>query len=161
LRVWRLCRRRFAAFDGEGARRAGGRWNRPGVAVVYTSGTLSLAALEYFVHLDPEDRPDDLVAVPARVPDDLSRTTVEPARLPRNWRAYPAPEGLADIGRDWIEKGDTAVLEVPSALVPREWNYLLNPSHADFRRIEVGKAEPFVFDARMRKAEARRARRKR
>jgi RES domain-containing protein len=151
LLVWRLCRRRLAAFDGEGARLAGGRWNRPGTPVVYTSATLSLAALEYFVHLDPEDRPEDLVAVSARIPEDLRRTTVDAASLPRNWRSYPAPERLAAVGMRWIEAGETAVAAVPSALVPQEWNYLLNPAHPDFGRIEVGAARPFAFDARMRK----------
>src|SRR4029453_19008701 len=88
-RVWRICRQPYAAFDGEGARQAGGRWNHRGVAVVYTSATLSLAALEYFVHLDPTDAPGDLVAIPADIPDSLSRIEIRAETLPSHWRAYP------------------------------------------------------------------------
>ena len=68
MRVWRLCRRAHAAPDGEGARRYGGRWNQRGTALVYTSASASLAALEYFVHLDPEDAPPDLILVPGDIP---------------------------------------------------------------------------------------------
>jgi RES domain-containing protein len=77
-------------LDGEGARQAGGRWNHRGVAVVYTSATLSLAALEYFVHLDPADVPGDLVAIPAEIPDTLTRREITADSLPANWQAYPA-----------------------------------------------------------------------
>jgi len=133
---------------------AGGRWNRRGRAVVYTSRTLSLAALEYFVHLAVADAPDDLVAVPADLPDSVSRQEVRLADLPRNWRAYPAPEALADVGTRWVEAGRTAVLIVPSAVIPRERNYLLNPVHPEFKFIRVGAPEPFTFDARIWKPRA-------
>ncbi|MGH7267329.1 MAG: RES family NAD+ phosphorylase [Candidatus Rokuibacteriota bacterium] len=148
-RVWRICRRPFAAFDGEGARQAGGRWNRPGVAVVYTSATLSLAALEYFVHLDPGDAPVDLVVVPADIADDVSRRELAAAALPRNWREYPAPAELADLGTAWVHDGASAVLVVPSAIVPQERNVLFNPAHPDFRRVRIGRPEAFSFDPRM------------
>ena len=119
------------------------------MAVVYTSATLSLAALEYFVHLDPIDAPGDLVAIPAEIPDTLSRTEIRTATLPPNWRAYPAPEQLAELGMSWVRARKTAVLVVPSAIVPQEHNVLLNPAHADFRRIRPGTPEPFSFDPRM------------
>jgi RES domain-containing protein len=149
MKVWRICRRKHSAFDGEGARRAGGRWNRRGTAVVYTSATLSLAVLEYFVNLSPGDAPADLVRIAADLPEDLAVTPLDPAELPRGWRRYPAPESLAEIGTRWAEAAKTAVLAVPSAVVPEERNYLLNPAHPDFRRTSVGKPEPFSLDARM------------
>ncbi len=149
MRVWRLCKRRHAALDGEGARRAGGRWNRRGTAVVYASESLSLAALELLVHCDPALLPDDLVAVAAEIPDALRVERVEEKTLPRNWRAYPAPESLARIGTDWAASMRSPVLAVPSAVVPRERNFLLNPSHPEFRRVRAGEAEPFSFDARL------------
>jgi RES domain-containing protein len=149
VKVWRLCRKKNAAFDGEGARLAGGRWNRRGTAVVYTSATLSLAVLEYFVHLPASAAPPDLVAIPAEVPGSLSVTSIALASLPRGWRRYPAPEGLAELGSRWAVENRTAVLEVPSVVVPAERNYLLNPAHPDFRRIAVGKPEPFSLDFRM------------
>jgi RES domain-containing protein len=116
---------------------------------VYTSATLSLAALEYFVHLDPIDAPSDLVAILAEIPDTLARTEIRAETLPPNWRAYPAPEQLAEIGTTWVRARTTAVLVVPSAVVPQERNCLLNPAHSDFRRIRAGKPEAFSFDPRM------------
>jgi len=119
------------------------------VAVVYTSATLSLAALEYFVHLDPTDAPGDLVAIPADIPDSLPRIEIRAETLPSRWRAYPAPEELAELGTAWVRARKTAVLEVPSAIVPQEHNFVLNPAHSDFRRIRPGTPEAFNFDPRM------------
>ena len=144
-----MCRRPYAAFDGEGARLAGGRWNHRGVAVVYTSATLSLAALEYFVNLEFATAPSDLVAVPAGIPDSVSCTEIADSVLPPSWRAYPAPHRLADLGSAWATSTRSAVLIVPSAVIPAERNYVLNPGHPEFRAIRVGTAEPFAFDPRM------------
>lgn len=149
MQLWRLCRKKYVAFDGEGARLAGGRWNRRGTAVVYTSATLSLAVLEYFVNLPASVAPPDLVMVRADLPDGLAVKSLDAAGLPRNWRQYPAPESLAEMGSRWAEEGKTAVLAVPSAVVPQEKNYLLNPAHPDFRRITIGRPEPFSLDLRM------------
>ncbi len=119
------------------------------MAIVYTSATLSLAALEYLVHLDPPRAPADLVAVPADIPDAVARREVTAAALPPKWRAYPAPEALADLGTAWARAGTSAVLMVPSVIVPQERNFLLNPAHPDFRRIRLGRPEPFSFDPRL------------
>ncbi|MEX2081250.1 MAG: RES family NAD+ phosphorylase, partial [Dehalococcoidia bacterium] len=131
IRCWRLTKRRYAhdALSGEGARLYGGRWNPRGVALVYTSGSQSLAILELLVHLDLEQVPPDMVAIPIDIPDSLAMDTLEPESLPGDWRRYPAPAALARLGADWAESGHAAVLRVPSALVPEEWNYLLSPSH--------------------------------
>ncbi len=118
------------------------------MAVVYTSGTLSLAALEYLVHLEPSEAPDDLVAIPAELPDTLRRTEVRADALPPTWRAYPAPDALAELGTAWVRAASTAILLVPSAAVPQERNVLLHPAHPDFRRVRVGRPEPFSFDPR-------------
>lgn len=152
MNVWRLCRRKYIAFDGEGSRLAGGRWNRRGTAVVYTSATLSLAVLEYFVNLPRAAAPPDLVAVAAELPEDLPMTSVEEGALPRGWRKYPAPESLAEIGTRWAQESKTPVLAVPSAVVPREKNYLLNPAHPLFAGVRIGKPEPVVLDSRMWKS---------
>jgi RES domain-containing protein len=152
LRVWRLCKRRHAAFDGEGARLAGGRWNRKGTAVVYTSATRSLAAQELFVHLALDEAPADLVAASAEIPDDLPITALRIADLPKGWRRFPAPESLADLGTNWVESNESAVLEIPSAVIPQESNYLLNPRHPDFHRIRAQQPEAFTYDPRMWKS---------
>ena len=151
-RVWRLCRRKHAgAFDGEGARLSGGRWNPPGVPVVYASETISLAALEILVHIDADDAPEDLVVVPVDIPDDVDVAEVTARGLPGDWRSTPAPARLQRLGADWVRAGKTAVLSVPSAVVPQERNYAFNPRHADFARIKRGKPEPFRIDPRLPK----------
>jgi RES domain-containing protein len=152
VRVWRLCKKKHAAFDGEGARRAGGRWNRKGTAVVYASESLALAVLELLVHVDAALLPDDLVAAASEIPDALAIARIEETSLPRGWRAHPAPQTLARLGTEWADSLESAVLSVPSALVPRERNFLLNPAHHDFRKIQIGPAEPFRIDTRLRPA---------
>jgi len=149
VRVWRVCSKRHQRFDGEGARRYGGRWNHPGTSVIYTSGSLSLAALELFVHVDIDLASTDLVAIHADVPDSVATETVKIESLPKNWRRYPAPEALKDIGVMWAAKASTAILAVPSAVIPEERNYLLNPAQKNFSRIRVSTPVPFRFDARM------------
>lgn len=149
MRVWRICLKRHQAFDGEGAYQYGGRWNHPGTSVVYTSGSLSLGALEYFVHVDADTAPGDLVAISADVPDGVQIDRIRIANLPKVWRRYPAPEALQDIGTGWVKRGFTLVLAVPSAVIPEEHNYLLNPAHRDFKRVRLSKPVSFHFDPRM------------
>jgi RES domain-containing protein len=110
---------------------------------------LSLAALELFVHVDTDLAPAGLIAIAADIPENLTADAVEIAKLPKNWRAYPAPEALKDLGTAWINKSSSAVLAVPSAVIPTEQNYLLNPKHPDFKRIRIQSAVPFEFDPRM------------
>src|SRR5947207_2322195 len=125
--VWRVTRRAHAEqpLTGEGARRFGGRWNHVGTSLVYTSGTLSLAVLEYLVNLSIRDLPDDLVSIQVQVPDDLARTELAIDDLPENWRTFPASEELKDIGSDWVREGTTPILSVPSVVIPNELNYLV------------------------------------
>ncbi len=151
MRVWRLCHQRFAtsAFDGEGARLYGGRWNHKGLPVVYCSATLSLAVLEVLVHHRVAIPPQDFVAVPAELPARLKITTLTAADLPADWQQDPAPASLQELGSDWLHKATTVALAVPSVLVPQEFNYLLNPQHKDFSHVVIGKPEKFPFDARL------------
>ncbi len=152
VRFCRLTKARyqFTAFGGEGARLYPGRWNHKGVPLVYCAATLSLAALEYFVHIDAPDLPDDLVALPAELPDDAVEV-LDAAVLPRDWRALPGPSALKDIGDAWVRSMRTVGLSVPSAVVPSERNVLLNPAHSGMAALHVGPAEPFAFDARIRR----------
>jgi RES domain-containing protein len=113
---------------------------------------LSLAALELFVHVDTDLMPSGLIAIPADIPDDVKIETTDAGKLPKSWRAYPAPEAVKDIGTAWIERSATAVLAVPSAVISSERNYLLNPKHVDFSRIRIESSMPFEFDPRMWKA---------
>jgi RES domain-containing protein len=116
---------------------------------VYTSATASLAALEYFVHLTAAQAPDDLVLIPVDVPEELAIQMIRPGELPREWRRYPAPEALAQIGAMWVREQRSAVLRVSSAVIPQESNYLLNPQHRDFAELRIGPAEAFSLDPRL------------
>jgi len=97
--AWRICKKRHvaSAFRGIGAAKVGGRWNRKGEPVIYASSSLSLAALELFVHLEPNGMPDDLRSVVAAIPDTVSWEELTAADLPANWREYPAPARLKVI----------------------------------------------------------------
>ncbi len=148
--VYRILRKAYARkpFDGEGAYRFGGRWSSAGVRLAYTAEHLSLAIIEYFVHIDADDPPKDLVVVNAKIPDTVSRVTVPVGGLPRNWRAIPPPPELAEIGDDFVRRGQAAILIVPSALAPTESNWLINPRHPSFRKIRLNVPEPFQYDPR-------------
>ena len=147
--LWRLARARHPELDGEGARRRGARWNPRGMAVVYAASTLSLAALEVLVHTDERDAPDDLMATPIEVPDDLEQEELSVSTLLRNWRETPAPERLQAVGFEWKKRGKTALLSVPSVVVPTERNWLLDPDHRDFKKIIARKPHTFHFDPRL------------
>jgi RES domain-containing protein len=149
-RVYRILRRPYSKkpLDGEGAHRFGGRWSSPGIRLAYTAEHLSLAMIEYFVHIDADDAPRDLVVVTANVPDRVSRIALPEKRLPANWRRSPAPQGLAAIGDGFVGEGSAAILIVPSVLAPAESNWLVNPRHPDFSKIIVHPHERFRFDRR-------------
>jgi RES domain-containing protein len=151
LIVWRITRRRHQALDGEGARLYGGRWNNEGRAVVYTSATLSLAALEYLVHTEPLLAPSDLVAIEIDIPEDGDAgARVEPGQFPAgDWREFPAPEWQAELGELWLGDGTFLWLAVPSVVVPREYNVLINPGHARMSDVRVVSTRPFAFDKRL------------
>ena len=154
VRVWRVVPAGHQAFDGEGTRPFGSRWVPKGLPAIYTSSTLSLAALEFFVHTDPDLLPAHLVAISADVPDDSIVREIALSGLPRTWRKIPAPAELQALGRSWIVAGKTMVLSVPSVVVPVERNYVLNPAHPEFHRIHTGEAQDFSFDPRMWKGKA-------
>jgi RES domain-containing protein len=149
LTVWRLVTARFAdsAFSGEGARLYGGRWNRKGVPMVYAAATQSLAMLEMLVQDEPLRA--HYVVIPATVPKGLKIERIAPDQLPADWRDLSARESLQAIGSDWVKRQSSAVLAVPSAVIPTESNYLLNPQHPSFARIEIGKPQDFVTDLRL------------
>lgn len=150
-RVYRVLRKKYARtpLDGEGAYRYGGRWSSPGARLSYTSEHESLALLEYFVHLDKDDPPADLVLAAAEIPDNLDREQVELKDLPSNWRAPAAPPELALIGDEFVRRQEHCLLVVPSVLATSEHNCLINPAHPEFNRIAILENHPVAFDRRM------------
>jgi RES domain-containing protein len=151
MRVFRVLRAAYARypFDGEGSYLYGGHWSSPGTRLVYTSEHQSLSMLEYFVHLDPEDAPDDLELATADVPENTSRHKIRVRELPTHWRETPAPLELAQIGDEFVKGNENCVLVVPSALAVSENNWLINPLHPDFRKVAVRPPEPLQYDSRM------------
>lgn len=149
-RVYRILRRPYAKkpLDGEGAYRFGGRWSSAGVRLAYTAEHLSLAMIEYFVHINEDDAPRDLVVAAADIPAGVSRIAISENRLPANWRRIPAPPALAAIGDDFVRDCRAAILVVPSVLAPAESNWLVNPGHPDFLKIRVRPPEAFRYDRR-------------
>jgi RES domain-containing protein len=150
MHLWRISKARFAesAFSGEGARLFDGRWNFEGVPMVYTSTSLALAAIEFFVHLDPSVAPDDLVSMKANLPDELGIEQIYEDQLPPQWRRVDNNE-LQKRGSDWVKSKRSVALLVPSAVVDEEWNVLLNPRHPDFAAITIEPVKPFRYDERM------------
>ncbi|MGC2406729.1 MAG: RES family NAD+ phosphorylase [Candidatus Cybelea sp.] len=152
IEVWRLVRSAFcpnprAAFSGEGAAIAGGRWNRRGTRVAYASWTRSLAILEILATIDRVDAPSDYVFVSATLEEaEIDRL----ATLPATWRAPARSEASIEIGENFLTEVKHLALAVPSAIVPGEYNYLINPRHPGFESLRVTETlEPFSFDSRI------------
>ena len=151
LSAWRLTKTKLlsGAWDGQGAKKTGGRWNSVGIAVVYTSSTLSLALVEVLVHV-----PSGILPAYSAVRVDFDESlvsAVERAELPAHWRSHPPPPETKAIGDRWVAQGNSVVLRVPSVVVPYEFNYVLNPAHPAFADIRLGDAMPFPFDPRLPK----------
>jgi RES domain-containing protein len=150
ITAWRLVDPLYIddAFSGKGARLYGGRWNAPGTAIVYTASLISLATLELIVHVPRARRLPEYNLVPCYFHEVLVEE-VDRAKLPPNWRMYPAPPELQELGETWVHEERCAVLRVPSAVIEEESNYLLNPAHEDFKSIDVGQPRPFTLDYRL------------
>lgn len=149
--LYRICKtkRVGAAFDGEGARLYGGRWNSPGTRMVYTAGSLSLAVLEILVHLENDAILPGYSYVKVDCPDDLITNVIDIAPLPKDWQSSPPPGELKQIGDEWTSKMKSAVLAVPSAVVSIEPNYLINPAHSDFGQLKFSLPEALTIDPRL------------
>lgn len=141
--------RAATAFDGEGARLFGGRWNSPGTRIVYVAGSRSLATLEVLVHIeDASTIEKEYCVIPLVIPEGLI-SRVDRGMLPADWNSpEPLPE-TQYFGDAWVRSGSSAVLEVPSAVTNEEHNYLINPAHPDFPAIVIGPASPFRIDSRL------------
>ena len=147
---WRITVADFAsaAFKGEGSRLFGGRWTSPGLAVVYTSSSAALAALEILVHAKRKEVMRKYVLFACTFDASLVEP-VDRGKLPKDWRTSPAPPALQQIGDRWSQEGRSAILQVPSAVIETETNYLLNPSHPDFPKVEIAEPMEFSLDTRL------------
>jgi RES domain-containing protein len=154
MRVFRVERKKYlkSVLKGIGAAMTEGyRWNSLNTYLVYTAESRALATLEVSVHLDlSEDLPTDRYYVEIEIPDDIQILELEIADLPDNWDSRPPILETQYIGDDFIKDNNAAVLKVPSCIVPKENNYLINLNHPDASRITIISISPLVFDPRMR-----------
>lgn len=138
------------AFDGEGARRYGGRWNSPGTRMVYVASSVSLATLELLVHTEDISIIDGLYSI---VPVRFQRSLVDKIlvdHLPKGWADPELTSGTQTLGDQWIQSMTSLALQVPSAVNTRESNFLLNPAHPDFQEVRQMEAFPLRMDPRLK-----------
>jgi RES domain-containing protein len=149
---WRILKTQHAgrAFEGEGARLVGGRWNKIGTPMIYTADPLALAALEILVHLPKREL---LKQKFQRIPVRFDRRLVKSLNLidlPSDWDILPPPESTQAIGTAWALKKQSVLYKVPSTIIREEFNYLINPLHPDFTKLSIGSVQKFVFDPRIK-----------
>lgn len=150
ITAWRIAAADYAdsAFDGEGAFLYGGRWNSRGVRMVYTSASAALASLELLVRIRQKEPLSKYILFACSFAEDIIET-VDREHLPDDWRLSPAPAPLQQLGDSWVHSGASAVMRVPSAIIDSEFNYLFNPAHAEFAKIEIADPTPFSLDVRL------------
>lgn len=150
--VYRITKKEYLSLDGRGGLFGPGRWHRKGNLVVYTSEHASLAAWEKIVHLaNFENLPNELLLVKIEMPDDIEIQTVPNMILIEGWDSFPYINETINYGTSFLRKNEHLALKVPSAIVPDEFNVLLNPLHPDIHRCKMISTVPFIFDKRIPK----------
>lgn len=150
MKVFRLCKAKYNGdLSGKGAELFGGRWNNKGVALLYTSDSVSLCNLEVLVHSEKGEMPRNYVLHTLEIPEEIQVLGLPTESLPADWRTFPHSEAARRIGDQFVKEGKYAVLKVPSAVVPNDFNYLLNPAHPDFSKIKITETVAYEFDARL------------
>jgi RES domain-containing protein len=147
--AFRLLKQNYGSgLSGKGAEIAGGRWNSPGISIIYTSESRALCTAEVAVNLPLGNIPSGFEMISIFIPDDIVITEIREEDLPFGWKVFPLATITQKIGDEFIIQGKSLVMKVPSAVVPGDYNYLINPRHPDFSRIEIIKREPYEFDER-------------
>ena len=150
MQLYRIAKAEYITdTTGAGARIYGGRWNRKGTAVIYTSESRALAVLESLVHVPLALAPRDLQICRIKIPGNIQPTEINVDELPPDWSANPPREITAEIGTSWAKEGKSLMLRVPSVVVRDEFNVLINPQHRDFSKVNLGAPEPLTFDERL------------
>ncbi len=148
--VYRLSKKKFSTvLSGEGAAITGGRWNSKGNAVIYTSNNCALSLLEKYVHLPSGIMPKDFVMISIHIPNEVSRKKIDIKTLPPDWQNTGEIKKTKMIGDNFVARNSACILQVPSAIVPGEFNYLINPDHPDFSKIKIVERFTFPFDDRL------------
>ena len=138
-------------MSGAGAKNSGARWNRAGNATLYCGTNISLAVLETFVHLNAGGLPLNRYLVEIEVPNDVWVAAYDMRKPPVGWDAIPAGIISFDIGDNWLKGKKTALMVVPSVIVPEEYNVLIHPHHPDTQKLKVRKVRKWTYDSRLTK----------
>ncbi len=152
MQVYRIAKKAYINdLTGIGAKAVGGRWNFKGVAVLYTSSSISLSMLECLAHFPIAFAPKDMAIATIVIPKSVLIKEIHISDLPESWRAIPSPKILKELSYQWVKDQEALVLKVPSIIVPQEFNYIINPFHEDSIKIELKSVTPFSFDGRVLK----------
>jgi RES domain-containing protein len=150
MEAYRLTREKFSnVLSGNGAALKGARWNSIGIEMIYTASNRSLAMAEVAVHLSLATLPDDYMIMTIYIPDDISMTKLNSSDLPADWNKFPYPSTTQGIGDKFITENLHCVLQIPSSVTEGDYNLLINPHHAEFKRIQLITVRKFVFDQRL------------
>ncbi len=150
MKVFRLVRKKYAdKLSGFGAAIKGARWNSPGVEMIYTSANRSLAMAEVAVHFSLATLPADYFMITINCPDNIQIQKLDASQLPPGWGNFPHIQQTQVIGDKFISENKFCILKVPSVVTKGDFNYLINPHHADFPLIGIIKKERFPFDKRI------------
>jgi RES domain-containing protein len=145
--VYRITKSKYASdINGTGSALYPGRWNKKEIPVLYTGENKEIALLEYIVNTPPMIAPKlDILTI--EIPDN-SITELSITDLPDDWYQYPAPTILSEIGQNWIDKGKSIALKVPSSIIHSSCNIILNCKHKDYKKVKILNQERFFFDFR-------------
>ena len=146
--LYRITKAQYADdLSGNGSRFFGGRWNSEGRPMLYLASSRSLAILESLAHITPTNAPDEYMLLTIEAPDDFIAVSID--LLPDQWNEYPESNMTKQIGNAFLQRNEYLLLKVPSALVPEEFNYLMNPLHPNAAQVKVIKKSPYTFDDRL------------
>jgi len=148
MQVFRIALTKYAGSLMASGRAA--RWNPNEVEVIYSAGSRSLACLENVVHRNQIGLNNSFQVMTIEIPDDIMIHTIELKKLPASWVEFENMPLTQAMGENWVKEGKSAILKVPSSIIPAEYNYLINPQHSDFKFIKLLKSESFVFDKRIK-----------
>lgn len=149
MRVYRLSKNKYANdLTGKGAELTGGRWNKIGTKILYTSDSRALCTAEIAVHTPIGIMPTDYYIITIEIPDTVDICKLDKTTLHRDWKSFPHSNKTQEIGEDFVSKKEFLALKVPSAVVQGDYNYLINPMHKDFDKVKIVDKKVFAFDER-------------
>ena len=151
--IYRLDRlkRENQVLSGKGSEMFGGRWNYPGIPAVYCAENRALTVLEILAHLDKDHWPNDRIMVSFEIPDESMIHKMDVAELDSGWNSFPYTDSSQRIFGEFVQSNNHCILAVPSAIVPDEFNFVINPNHPKATQIRVIDKKAFVLDHRLLK----------